>query len=77
MLNIKCLHPQKRGSLAPFDPEMVGRFQFYGSDGGTDAFKVIGGKLKFQENVILKNEANQSDALYADPSKNVKPIRKF
>lgn len=63
--------------LAPFDPEMVGRFQFYGSDGGTDAFKVIGGKLKFQENVILKNEANQSDALYADPSKNVKPIRKF
>ncbi|MFC3559126.1 hypothetical protein [Pedobacter jamesrossensis] len=63
--------------LSPFDPEMVGKFQFYGSDGDTDAFKIIGGKLKLQENVVLKNEANSSDALYADPTKNVKPIRKF
>jgi len=63
--------------LAPFDPEMAGKFQFYGSDGNTDAFKIIGGRLKFQENVILKNEANASDALYADPAKNVKPVRKF
>jgi len=63
--------------LAPFDPEMAGKFQFYGSDGNTDAFKIIGGRLKFQENVILKNEANSSDALYADPAKNVKPVRKF
>ncbi|GGI25606.1 hypothetical protein [Pedobacter mendelii] len=63
--------------LAPFDPEMVGKFQFYGSDGNTDAFKIVGGRLKLQENVILKNEANASDALYADPTKNVKPVRKF
>ncbi|WP_316736873.1 hypothetical protein [Pedobacter aquatilis] len=63
--------------LAPFDPEMVGRFQFYGSDGNTDAFKVIGGRLRLQENIVINNEANANDALYADPSKNVKPIRKF
>lgn len=63
--------------LAPFDPEMVGKFQFYGSDGNTDAFKIVGGRLKLQENVVLKNEANASDAFYADPTKNVKPVRKF
>ena len=63
--------------LAPFDAEMVGKFQFYGSDGNTDAFKIVGGRLRLQENVVLKNEASPSDALYADPSKNVKPIRKF
>ncbi|RNL56077.1 hypothetical protein [Pedobacter jejuensis] len=63
--------------LAPFEPEMVGKFQFYGSDGSTDAFKIIGGRLKLQENVVLKNDAKESDALYSDPAKNVKPIRKF
>ncbi|WP_316831611.1 hypothetical protein [Pedobacter aquatilis] len=63
--------------LAPFDPEMVGKFQFYGSDGNTDAFKIVGGRLRLQENVILKNDASASDALYADPAKNVKPVRKF
>ncbi|WP_231490823.1 hypothetical protein [Pedobacter sp. Leaf170] len=63
--------------LAPFDPEMVGKFQFYGSDGNTDAFKVIGGRLKLQENVVINNDANANDALYADPAKNIKPIRKF
>jgi len=63
--------------LAPFDPEMVGKYEFYGSDGNIDGFKVIGGKLKLQENLELKNNPNASDELYADPKKNVKPIRKF
>lgn len=63
--------------LEPFDPEMKGRYDFYGSDGNIDAFKVIGGRLRFQDNVILKNDPNSSDELYADPTKNVKPIRKF
>ncbi|MCZ4223015.1 hypothetical protein [Pedobacter rhodius] len=63
--------------LAPFDPEMVGKFQFYGSDGNTDAFKIVGGRLKLQENVVLKNEANSNDDLYIDPAKNVKPVKKF
>lgn len=63
--------------LAPFDPEMKGKFQFYGSDGNTDAFKIVGGRLKLQENVVLNNEANSNDALYIDPAKNVKPVKKF
>lgn len=63
--------------LAPFDPEMVGRYEYYGSDGNIDGFKVIGGKLKLQENLELKNDPNATDELYADPKKNVKPVRKF
>ncbi|WP_316799817.1 hypothetical protein [Pedobacter frigidisoli] len=63
--------------LAPFDPEMVGRPEFYGSDGTFDGFKFIGGRLKLQEEVELTNEANAMDELYADPKKNLKPIRKF
>lgn len=63
--------------LAPFDTEMVGKFEYYGSDGTFDGFKIIGGKLKLQENLELKNDANSSDELYADPKKNIKPIRKF
>ena len=63
--------------LAPFDPEMVGRFEFYGSDGTFDGFKVIGGKLKLQETLELNNDANAMDEQYADPKKNIKPIRKF
>ncbi|KLT63729.1 hypothetical protein [Pedobacter sp. BMA] len=63
--------------LAPFDPEMVGRAEYYGSDGTFDGFKFIGGRLKLQEEVELTNEANAMDELYADPKKNLKPIRKF
>ncbi|WP_316809430.1 hypothetical protein [Pedobacter agri] len=63
--------------LAPFDSEMVGKFEYYGSDGTFDGFKVIGGKLKFQEGLELNNDPNAMDELYADPKKNVKPIRKF
>ncbi|RZK14992.1 MAG: hypothetical protein EOO86_17570, partial [Pedobacter sp.] len=63
--------------LAPFDSEMVGRFEFYGSDGTFDGFKVIGGKLKYQEGLELNNDPNAMDGLYADPKKNIKPIRKF
>jgi hypothetical protein len=63
--------------IAPFDPEMVGKYQYYGSDGTFDGFKIIGGKLKLFENIELNNDPNQSDELYADPKKNVKPVRKF
>ncbi|WP_231424185.1 hypothetical protein [Pedobacter sp. Leaf250] len=63
--------------LAPFDSEMIGRFEYYGSDGTFDGFKVIGGKLKLQEGLELNNDPNAMDELYADPKKNVKPIRKF
>ncbi|MGN7989589.1 hypothetical protein ACTJKC_19730 [Pedobacter sp. 22226] len=63
--------------LASFDPEIKGRFEYYGSDGTFDGFKIIGGKLKLQEELVLNNDPNANDELYADPKKNVKPIRKF
>ncbi|TCD12084.1 hypothetical protein EZ449_03415 [Pedobacter frigidisoli] len=63
--------------IGPFDPEMVGRPEFYGSDGTFDGFKIIGGRLKFQEGLELNNDPNAMDELYADPKKNLKPIRKF
>ncbi len=63
--------------LASFDPEIKDRFEYYGSDGTFDGFKIIGGKLKLQEELTLNNDPNASDELYADPKKNVKPIRKF
>jgi hypothetical protein len=63
--------------LASFDPEIKDKFEYYGSDGTFDGFKIIGGKLKLQEDLTLNNDPNASDELYADPKKNVKPIRKF
>ena len=63
--------------LASFNPEIKGKFEYYGSDGTFDGFKIIGGRLKLQEDITLNNDPNSSDELYADPKKNVKPIRKF
>ncbi|MGQ7856780.1 hypothetical protein ACUN24_21295 [Pedobacter sp. WC2501] len=63
--------------LASFDPEIKGKFEYYGSDGTFDGFKIIGGRLKLQEDITLNNDPNSSDEFYADPKKNVKPIRKF
>ncbi|GGE39112.1 hypothetical protein EV200_10796 [Pedobacter psychrotolerans] len=63
--------------LAPFDSDMIGKYEFYGSDGTFDGFKIIGGKLKLQEGLELNNDPHAMDEQYADPKKNVKPIRKF
>ncbi|SFA40198.1 hypothetical protein SAMN04488511_1023 [Pedobacter suwonensis] len=63
--------------LASFDPEIKGKFEYYGSDGTFDGFKIIGGRLKLQEDIMLNNDPDENDALYADPKKNIKPIRKF
>ncbi|OWK69015.1 hypothetical protein [Pedobacter sp. AJM] len=63
--------------LAPVDAEMEGRYEFYASDGTFDGFKIIGGKLKLQEGLELNNDPHTMDEQYADPKKNVKPIRKF
>jgi len=63
--------------LAPFDAQMVGKYEFYGSDGTFDGFKIIGGRLKLKEDLELNNDPTATDELYADPKKNIKPIRKF
>lgn len=63
--------------LIPFEPSMAGKFEYYGSDLSFDGFKIIGGRLKHQENVDLRNETNENDELYADPKKKLKPEKKF
>ena len=54
--------------LSPVDPEMVGKYEYYGSDGRIDGFKIIGGRLKFQENLELANDVNDNDPFYIDPN---------
>lgn len=64
--------------LAPYNPDMVGNFEYYASDLSFDAFKITNGRLKLVENVELKNEPNGMDELYIDPTdKNIKPVKKL
>jgi len=64
--------------LAPFSPEMEGNFEFYASDLSFDAYKLLDGRLKLVENIILKNEPNANDELYIDPmNKNIVPEKKL
>lgn len=64
--------------LAPFSPELEGNFEFYASDLSFDAYKLVDGRLKLTENIILKNEPNAMDELYIDPmNKNIVPEKKL
>lgn len=64
--------------LAPYDPKMVGNFEYYGADLTFDAFKLVWGKLTLVEDVELKNDPSPNDAFYGTPVKaskvNIKPI---
>ena len=55
--------------LSPFNPDMEGKFEYYGSDGHMDGLKIIGGRLKLQVNVNLVNDPNGNDEFYIDPKK--------
>lgn len=55
--------------LAPYEPSMVGNFEYYGSDLSFDAFKIAFGKLSIVENVELRNEATQNEEFYRSPKK--------
>lgn len=64
--------------LAPISPDVAGNFEYYASDLSFDAYKVIGGRLKLQENVELKNDPNELDELYIDPNdKNIPTVKKY
>lgn len=64
--------------LAPYDPNMIGNFEFYGSDLSFDAYKIFNGKLKLEQDVEVRNQPNANDEFYNDPKdKTVKPIKKF
>ncbi|MES2418258.1 MAG: hypothetical protein V4541_08710 [Bacteroidota bacterium] len=55
--------------LVPYDPNMAGNFEYYGSDLSFDAYKLVWGKLTLLENVALRNGASPNDDLYKAPVK--------
>ncbi len=55
--------------LAPYEPNMVGNFEFYGSDLSFDGYMINYQKMYLRENIPLKNEASISDDLYETPRK--------
>ncbi|WP_443939325.1 hypothetical protein [Pedobacter sp. MW01-1-1] len=63
--------------LAPFQSEMVGKYEYYGSDGSFDGFKIIAGRLKLQENIELINDPDEADEMYIDPKLKSTPEKKF
>ncbi len=55
--------------IAPSDPKMKGNFESYGPDFSYDAFKLINGRLKFVEDIPLKNDPTKADDEFNDPRK--------
>ena len=55
--------------LAPYDPKMVGNFEYYGSDLSFDGYRLTWGKLAFVEDVELKNDPSPNDDFYGKPVK--------
>jgi hypothetical protein len=55
--------------LAPYDPKMIGNYEYYGSDLSFDGYKLQWGKLQFVEDVELKNDPSPNDEFYGKPVK--------
>ena len=55
--------------LAPYDPKMVGNFEYYGSDLSFDGYRLTWGKLALVEDVELKNDPSPNDDFYGKPVK--------
>lgn len=55
--------------LVPYDPKMVGNFEFYASDLSFDGYKLNYGKLSLSENIPLKNGPSANDEFYGRPVK--------
>jgi hypothetical protein len=62
--------------LAPFNPQMVGNYEYYASDLSFDGYKPLAGKLKLVENVDLKNDPSGQDDFYIDPKRKDIPTKK-
>lgn len=65
-------YDQKAGTivfdhLAPPDPKLKGRYELYGPDMSYDGFKLVNGRLRFVEDLILKNPASENDSNFNDP----------
>lgn len=55
--------------LAPYEPDMEGNFEFYGSDLSFDGYAINYSRLYFKENIEVRNEASDLDELYSTPRK--------
>lgn len=55
--------------LVPPNPEMKSSHETYGPDLSYDGLKLDRGRLKFIENITLKNAPSAIDNLYVDPTK--------
>jgi hypothetical protein len=55
--------------LAPPAPGLKGRYDMYGPDMSYDAYKLVNGRWKFQEDLPLKNPPTEMDEQYNDPRK--------
>jgi hypothetical protein len=81
-LNSMTLHWDKAAGmivldhLAPFNPQMLGNYEYYASDLSFDGYKPAGGKLKLVENIDLKNDPNRQDDFYMDPKRKDIPTKK-
>ena len=60
--------------LAPPDPKLKGKYELYGPDMSYDGFKILNGKLKYLEDLPLKNDPSEKDNLFIDPRKGEKPV---
>lgn len=55
--------------LAPPDPKLKGKYEYYGPDFSYDGFKLINGRWKFLPDLELKNKATDQDDNFNDPKK--------
>lgn len=55
--------------LAPPDPNLEGKFEFYGPDFSYDGFKFIKGKWRLVSDLELKNNPTDQDENFNDPKK--------
>jgi hypothetical protein len=55
--------------LAPYEPDMVGNFEYYASDLSFDGYALNYQKLYVKENIQLRNEASALDEFYSTPRK--------
>jgi hypothetical protein len=62
--------------LAPFNPQMIGNYEYYASDLSFDGYKPVAGKLKLIENIELKNDPSRQDDFYIDPKRKDIPAKK-
>lgn len=55
--------------LAPPDPKLKGKYEFYGPDFSYDGFKLSNGRWRFVQDLELKNDPTDQDDNFNDPRK--------